>query len=166
LAEDLVKCRALIAAGAKIDAQDNHGNTPLHNASYHNSVATVKILLAHKGCKEALKLRTTEGDSALDYACSNGHVEVAKLLVAGGADINAQDSRGWGPLHNACTKYNSKSLELVEFLLESGADPLLLNSDGQKPYDITREKSIKAALKVKMDSLQADMDFLDGGMEF
>lgn len=166
IAEDLSKSRALLAAGARVDAQDTHGNTPLHNASYHNSVASVKLLLAQIGSKEALTLRTCEGDTALDYACSNGHLEVAKVLVAAGADINAQDERGWGPLHNSCTKFTSKSLELVEFLLESGANPLLLNSDGQRPYDITKQPSIKSVLKIQTDSFQADMDFLDGGMEF
>lgn len=166
MAEDLVKSRALLLAGARVDFQDHHGNTPLHNASYHNSIAAIKLLLSQAETRSALNLRSCEGDSALDYACSSGHLEVAMLLVGGGADVNAQDSRGWGALHNSCTKLNSKSVELVEFLLESGADPLRLNSDGQRPYDISRERSIRCVLKAKMDALEADMEFLDGGMEF
>lgn len=166
LAEDFPKCRALLAAGARVDAQDDHGNTPLHNASYHNSVVAVKLLLGQPGSQEAIALRTTEGDSPLDYACSNSHVEVARALIAGGADVNAQDDRGWGPLHNSCTKFNSKSIELIELLLESGANSLITNSDKQTPYDVSREKSVKNLLKISMDSAQADIDFLDGGMEF
>ena len=80
--------------------------------------------------------------------------------------MNAQDDRGWGPLHNSCTKFNSKSIELIELLLESGANSLITNSDRQTPYDVSREKSIKSLLKISMDSAQADIDFLDGGMEF
>ena len=161
-----MKSHALLSAGARVDCQDHHGNTPIHNASYHNSVAAVKLLLSQASSRSALCLRTLEGDSALDYACSSGHLEVAMLLVNGGADVNAQDSRGWGALHNSCTKLNSKSVELVEFLLESGADPLRFNSDGQRPFDISRERSIRSVLKTKMDMLEADMEFLDGGMEF
>ena len=149
-----------------MDVQDNHGNTPLHNASYHDSVPSVTLLLAQSESKLALNLRSCEGDSALDYACANGHLDVAMLLVAGGADVNSQDSRGWGALHNSCTKLNSKSVELVQFLLESGANPLLLNSDGQTPYDVSKEKSVRSVLKVKMDEAEADLEFLDGGMEF
>ena len=111
-------------------------------------------------------MTTTEGDSALDYACANSHVEVARALIAAGADVNAQDERGWGALHNSCSKFNSKSIELIELLLESGANSLILNSDAQTPYDISREKSVKSLLKISMDLAQADIDFLDGGMEF
>lgn len=156
----------MLLAGAKIECQDFHGNTPIHNASYHNSIAAVKLLLSQDGVKLAVNLRSSEGDSALDYACSKGHLEVAVLLVGGGADVNSQDSRGWGALHNSCTKLCSKSVELIEFLLESGADPMQTNSDGQRPIDISSERSVRSVLKVKMDALEADMEFLDGGMEF
>lgn len=111
-------------------------------------------------------LRSTEGDSALDYACSNGHYDLAVVLVDGGADVNARDERGWGALHNSCTKLCRYSSELVLFLLESYADPLALNSDGQTPYDISKDQGIKAILKIKMDEFKADNEFLDGGMDF
>jgi ankyrin repeat protein len=168
LAGDIVKSRALLVAGAQIDTQDNTGNTPLHVASYHNAAGAVQLLLEHKECglESALKMRSNEGDSVLDYACSNGHIAIAKLLVAAGAGVNDCDERGWGCLHNACTKAHGKSVELVEFLVENNADPLLPTCDGQLPVDITTDSAVKRVLMKAMKQISEDKDFLDGGIEF
>ena len=168
LASDIVKSRALLLAGAQIDFQDNYGNTPLHNATYHNAAGVVTLLLEHKECglEAALRLRSHEGDSVLDYACSNGHIAIAKLLVGAGADVNNCDERGWGCLHNACTKVHGKSVELVEFLVESNANPMLATCDGQLPIDITTDSVVKQVLTRAMKQISEDQDFLDGGIEF
>ena len=56
LGVDMVKSKALLMAGARVDAPDNYGNTPLHNAVYHRSVDAVKLLLEYKemGVEQAL----------------------------------------------------------------------------------------------------------------
>jgi ankyrin repeat protein len=156
----------LLSAGARVDTQDDHGNTPLHNASYHNSVDLLSILLDQEGSVRALGLRSSEGDTPLDYACTGGHIDIAKMVVNGGAEINSQDDRGWSALHNSCTKKHKNGDELVQFLIDAGADPFLVNSEGQRAFDITLENSIKYILKIRMDIMEADSDFLDGGMEF
>ncbi|KAK8779193.1 hypothetical protein V5799_019466 [Amblyomma americanum] len=43
------------------------------------------------------------GQTALHYAASKGHLEVARLLLEHHADINAQDSYGSTPLHRAAS---------------------------------------------------------------
>lgn len=126
----------------------------------------MKLLLKHKDIIHALTLRNSQGDSPLDYVCTNGHLDMVTLLVNGGSDVNSVDERGWGSLHNSCSEFHRNSLEIVEFLLDANADPLLVNSDGQTPYDITKESSIKSVLEMRMKSLAADSKFLDGGDEF
>ena len=59
-----------------------------------------------------------------------------KLLVDGGADVNATDSELWTPLHAAAT---CNHLDLVQYLIANGADLLAVNSDGNMPYDICEE---------------------------
>ena len=59
-----------------------------------------------------------------------------KLLVEGGADVNATDSELWTPLHAAAT---CNHLDLVQYLIGNGADLLAVNSDGNMPYDICEE---------------------------
>jgi ankyrin repeat protein len=156
----------LLQAGAKVTAQDTHGNSPIHNASYHNSIAALELLLAQSDAVGALLLRTSEGDSALDYACGNNHLTAAEALLRAGAMVNDADSRRWTALHNACATYHPNALPLINALLEAGADPTLTNSDGMRPIDLTQDNPIRAVLKRRIDAILADEEFLDGGVEF
>ena len=52
-------------------------------------------------------------------ACFHGHVEIVKLLLASGADVNLTDTLGQSPLFFAI---ESGSIDVVGELLESGAD--------------------------------------------
>ena len=77
------------------------------------------------------------GTSALTLAITNGHFEMASLLIDWGADVNA-DLQGWSPLHQvawtrrppiqhglppAVQTGEVDSLTLAKKLLEYGADP-------------------------------------------
>ena len=50
--------------------------------------------------------------------------------------MNATDSELWTPLHAAAT---CNHLDLVQYLIANGADLLMVNSDGNMPYDICEE---------------------------
>jgi ankyrin repeat protein len=60
------------------------------------------------------------GDTALMFAARGGDVASAKLLVAAGANVN--DADAWG-ISATVLAADSGYGELVEFLLEKGADP-------------------------------------------
>ena len=60
------------------------------------------------------------GDTALLFAARSGDLASAKLLVAAGANVN--DADAWG-VSAAVMAAHSGFGELVEFLLERGADP-------------------------------------------
>jgi ankyrin repeat protein len=77
------------------------------------------------------------GTSALTLAITNGHFELASLLIDWGADVNA-DAQGWSPLHQvawtrrppiqhglppAVQTGEMDSLTLATKLLEYGANP-------------------------------------------
>jgi uncharacterized protein len=81
---------ALVKAGADPNAAFGEGETPLMTASRTGSVAGVRALLpAGANVNATDKYR---GENALMWAVSENHAEVAKLLVAAGADVNARST--------------------------------------------------------------------------
>ena len=58
------------------------------------------------------------GTHALMVAAAFGHVDMVRVLIDRGADVNAQDLTGWTPLHAAAFKGN---MQIVRLLLARGA---------------------------------------------
>ena len=71
--------------------------------------------------------------SALMFAADEGHLEIVKLLVAGGANVNLKASTGDTALIRAIL---SNSSLVVQFLLESKADSNLQGESGRSPLHI------------------------------
>lgn len=62
--------------------------------------------------------RTVEGTPLLCYAAMNGDVEVVRLLLTRGAEVDAPNGAGWTPLHYAAERGDTL---LVKMLLDKGA---------------------------------------------
>lgn len=71
--------------------------------------------------------------SPLHYAVAGGHLNVAKILIDHGADVNWNIVVGYSPLHLAAKIGN---LEMVNLLLASGSDPGIEDEDGNTPLII------------------------------
>jgi ankyrin repeat protein len=70
----------LLSHGADVNAQQEGGYTPLHEAAFHGDLALAQLLLAH-GADPSLT--TTEGQTPADLAEKHGHAEVLAALRAG-----------------------------------------------------------------------------------
>jgi len=83
-------------------------------------------------------LLTREGDSCLylaTYGILNSKdpdTDVLQDLKNAGANVNAQNRRGYTPLHRAACKGNVK---VIKALLKLGADPYITNNTGIYPLD-------------------------------
>ena len=70
--------------------------------------------------------------NCLSAASGNGHEEVVKLLLAEGADINAQAGDNGSALYHACDRYRDQDRDqnrkvITQLLLDQGAD---INAQG------------------------------------
>ena len=72
------------------------------------------------------------GDKALHRAAMEGHVEIMRLLMDNGADINAADAFGERPLHYAA---DAGHMEAVRQLIERGAQVNAVDSDHRTAAD-------------------------------
>ena len=81
----------------------------------------------------------------------NGHVEVAKSLLRAGADIDARSPSGLTPLFCAVRRGD---VQLVEYLLEHGANKKLHLDDGQTVEDFANGNAAITGLLQSSQVLQ------------
>lgn len=105
-----------------------------------------QVLLAMRANVED---RGTKGDcTPLMEAASAGHVDIVKLLLAHGADVNAESSSGHTPLMWACAQGHEA---VVTALLEGGAKVEAHNENGHTPLMEAASAGHVGVAKVWMD---------------
>jgi ankyrin repeat protein len=76
-------------------------------------------------------------------ASQYGHIEIVRLLVDKGAQIDLQGINGFTALIVACM---NESTEIVKLLLEKGANADLRDKEGKMALDYTENSKIKSLL--------------------
>ena len=117
---DVIK--VLIKAGACVCVTENNGDTCLMLASLYRHTETVRTLL----CMPEVDVNHAKynGSTSLHYAVLKKHTDVVQVLIAAGADVDANNSLGSTPLHCAC---EVGELDIVQMLLEAGAGVSLVD---------------------------------------
>jgi ankyrin repeat protein len=141
--------RFLISRGAKLDARDAAGRTPLIAAVLADNVEVADVLLGAGADLEAVD--SNLGASPLSWAACRGRFVAAKFLLAKGAQINRKTgSDGDTPLHRAVI---CKELEMIKYLVANGADVNATNNKGLTPMKRTpfrrKEKELLRSLGAK-----------------
>ncbi|MDF1762255.1 MAG: ankyrin repeat domain-containing protein [Oleibacter sp.] len=114
--------------GAQIDETDNEGHTALTRAAWRGNTDIVKQLL-HAGAK--INHQDSLGRTAIAWSlASQPHKDTMLLLIANKADVNIQDMEGKSALRLAVEQ---KQLELVDKLLNAGANPNLADKENVTP---------------------------------
>lgn len=96
--------------------------TSLMSAVIDGDVQTVDFF--SKSDNEKINEKNIGGASALALACRKDNVEIVKILINSGANVNNIDNEGWTPLMRAA---NSGNYEIVDLLLTAKADVTKLN---------------------------------------
>ena len=146
----------LLDHGADVNAQNNLGNTLLHNAVFYPPTVA---LLIEKGAD--VNRKNLQGQTPLDIAtlaardavaaqlirhgadivgplhnaADNGRVEAVKRFLKNGANVNARDEQGQTVLHKALSS-KFATLEMAKLLLDNGADAQALNQKQQTPLHL------------------------------
>ena len=81
----------LLEQGARVDARNPHGWTPLTFASNFGHLEVVKYLW-FRGAD--VNIKDTDGMTPVYFAGRNGHIKVVRFLATAGADIESEDSEG------------------------------------------------------------------------
>ena len=113
------------------------------DAASKGDVRSLKQLLAlnkHNRDNFLKEACDESGKTALMMASEAGHTDVVSILLQKGADVNAQDIKGWtaifyaslqeSPVEEASVEIRIKQVKLLEELIKSGASINHTDSDG------------------------------------
>lgn len=157
LAEDIELVRKLVSAGANISAKNCSGKIPLHIASVNDREDVALFLLrsylepdasneqgitrfmsvlisgSERLARHMLDLDadvhklSNAGENVLHFCSYIYNIELAREIVARGANVNARTKYGMTPVLEACIAVN---LKLVRLLVDNGADVFAVDKGG------------------------------------
>lgn len=117
---------------------ENIGLTPLMWACRNRHATIVEFLLSHGASVCDRNSKDSNGDggnTALWFTAqgsSPGTVPISRLLIDHGAEVNARCEHGTTAFFMAVAWVH---MDLVQLLLDHGADPSIPNSDGRTPLE-------------------------------
>jgi hypothetical protein len=116
---------------------DLRARTLLHFAARAGSKLLVEELL-EKGA--SLIARDKDGIQPLSYAVvgetDKECADIVRVLLDAGARVEAKDNKGWTALHFAI---RNSFEDAIKILLQYGANPLIISSDGETPESLARD---------------------------
>lgn len=125
----------LIGEGADINAMDEFGCTPLHDAARNKKVDTIGILLKYGA---QINARDHNGNTPLYTAIRrNANSKAIGALLQNNADVNIANNMGQTPIFVAVSRGH---IETVKKLIESGADVNVVDAAGETPLTIARDR--------------------------
>ena len=152
--------RALIEAGADIEAVCTLGERPLHLAATYGWTAVLETLLAAGAHTDAptaevpnavWRMASPESatrvsrQTALMVAAREGAVDAVKMLLEAGAHLDARDSAGATPLHVAARPWWRENPSVVALLLAAGASRHARDAQGRTPRELAQEAAGNSA---------------------
>jgi len=141
---------ALLAAhGADVNIAARKGATPLHyacrDAAPVSGAPETIALLVQSGADVNARSSGLYDGTPLHVAVEAKKHDACKLLVEGGADLNAPNSNGDTPLHLAA---EGGYTQIAKLLLASGADAAATNHAGETALDVA--VALRQAALVKL----------------
>ncbi|TRZ02731.1 hypothetical protein DNTS_005419 [Danionella cerebrum] len=140
--------KALVRYGARVDiASEEEDETPLHVAARHGLPHHAQLYLRFGAC---VNHSSSSGETPLGAVCGvspettansedERYVELCRLLLTHGANINLSDKEHRSPLHKAARNVQHK---IVELLLDHGADVNAIDYNGCSPLSSVLQSSV------------------------
>ena len=137
----------LLDNGANIEAKDLFDWSPLFYGIEYGAPIEITDLLLKRGAK--VNIFSILNNTPLHIACKRRNINFVKKLFEYGAKntINTQDKYGTTALMFASANNN---FDVVNFLLDNGADPLLKDTFGKTALRYSKDSKIQDFLKIKM----------------
>ncbi len=148
--------QGLVKAGLDINARDADGNTPLlYVARDHSENLTLDLYKAAVAAGADIKVKDKK-DYTLLHATARSTdpsaIDVARELLKAGLDVNGKDQKGRTPIFYALSK------PMLDLLIQSGADPKILDKDSWTPIHHAARGFNEATAEIIRTLVKAGVD--------
>jgi len=108
----------------------NETTTPLHLACYLRLKNVVKLLIKYGA---NINIKNNKGESPLFIVCHPYFINLLKYLLNIKNNVNTVDNLGNTILHYVCLWYDDDSEEMLNYIIQCGADMNKTNYEGETP---------------------------------
>lgn len=132
----------LLSLSLATHAETSAMNTPLLDAARHGDAPAVRQLLDRGALPDT---RNDQGQTALLVATHANQVEVAKVLIEAGVDVDHLNRLHWTALLEAVILGDGgpRYVEIVRRLLAAGADPRITDKEGVTALEHARQRGYR-----------------------
>lgn len=143
--DDAPGIAALVKRGFDPNTLSEKGETGLTQAFKLDSYRAAKGLAALPSTN--VNLPNSKGETPLMLAAIKGQVDIAKVLIARGADVNRE---GWTPLHYAVSAPSDEGadLKMVALLIENHAYIDAASPNGTTPLMMAAQYGTRSAVQM------------------
>ena len=151
MAEKYSVVKLLLEHGASPTSKDRYGDTPLHHAIFKKDANKIIEFYIENGAD--VNAKGTLGRTALHRAVTlyietkekEKMLNIIKLLVRAGADINSQDEDGYTVLISAVV---NERVKLVELLLQLRARVDIEDNSGMSALEHSKKNGFDEIIKI------------------
>jgi ankyrin repeat protein len=138
--------RALIAAGADVNAKDDIQDSAFLYAGAEGRIEILKMTLPTAD----LKSTNRYGGTALIPAAHHGHTEAVRILLATAIDKDHVNRLGWTALLEAVILGDGGPVhsEIVRLLVEAGANVNIADREGVTPLQHAKRRGYAAMVRM------------------
>jgi hypothetical protein len=142
------------------EVKNRGGETQLHYFCWKGMTSSVKRMLDMKSIDvEARQGARKDGFTCLISAIMYGCLDICRLLIEKGAQMEAKDSSDWTPLHYAVIYCR---IEIARLLCDRGADIEARDCSGRRPLHLAascgRNSVVKELIEVRNADINARTD--------
>jgi len=142
--DDPVMVESLLKRGFDPNTPNAQGQFGLFLALREGSLKVARVLVDWPSTR--VETRNTVDESALMMAALKGHTDMARRLIARGADVN---KTGWAPLHYAATGSHAA---LITMLLDAHAYIDAESPNGTTPLMMASQYGSAAAVRQLLEA--------------
>lgn len=138
---------------SRIEA-DSEGNIPLFEAIKAGNVGGVQDILSKLTREQLYFKRTFDGNHAIHMAITQKDIEILKIIMDCGCNLDLKNSRGQTALHVAT---ELKLEEFVRLLCSAGADPDVQDNENESPLAIATVNGHQKIMDILSEKFKASV---------